>query len=103
MFDANQHIILGGDHNEGKPTGDELMQIDNHNLVNELPEFKDKIHALKTSDRHFHKLFDEYNTIDTDVHRLESEDSPVSDEHMESLKKQRLLLKDQLYAMLTAS
>lgn len=79
------------------------MQIDKHSLVNELPEFKDRIHALKTSDRHFQKLFDEYHDIDKDIHRLESEDSPVSDEHMESLKKQRLLLKDQLYVMLQAS
>lgn len=79
------------------------MQIDNHSLINDLPEFKEKIHALKTSDRHFHKLFDDYHNVDKDIHRLETEDSPVSDEHMESLKKQRLLLKDQLYAMLQAS
>lgn len=78
------------------------MQIDNHSLINELPEYREKIHALKISDRHFQKLFDEYHDIDKQVHRLESEDSPVSDEHMEELKKKRLHLKDQLYAMLQA-
>lgn len=76
------------------------MQIDNHSLVNDLPEFKDRIHDLKISDRHFLKLFDDYHVIDKDIHRLETEDSPVSDEHLEALKKQRLLLKDQLYTML---
>jgi len=76
------------------------MQIDNHSLINELPEYREKIHALKLSDRHFQKLFDEYHDIDKEIHRLEAADSPVADEHMEELKKKRLLLKDQLYAML---
>ena len=79
------------------------MQIDNHSLANELPEYREKIHALKLSDQHFHKLFNEYHEVDKEIHRLETEDSPVTDEHMETLKKQRLLLKDQLYARLQAN
>ena len=55
------------------------------------------------SDHHFKKLFDEYHDVDKEIHRLESDDSPASDEHMETLKKQRLHLKDQLYGMLRAA
>ena len=78
------------------------MSIDNHTLVNEFPQLKDKIHALKTSDHHFARRFDEYNDLDREVRRLEGEGSPKADESMEELKKKRLALKDELYRMLTA-
>ncbi len=78
------------------------MSIDNHTLINEFPQLKDKIHALKTSDHHFARRFEEYNDLDREVRRLEGEGSPKADETMEELKKKRLALKDELYKMLTA-
>jgi uncharacterized protein YdcH (DUF465 family) len=78
------------------------MTIDNHTLVNEFPQHKERIHALKTSDNHFARRFDEYNDLDREVRRLEGEGSPKADESMEELKKKRLVLKDELYRMLTA-
>lgn len=78
------------------------MTIENHTLINEFPALRDKIHALKTSNNHFARRFDEYNELDREVRRLEGERSPKADETMEELKKQRLALKDELYSMLTA-
>ncbi len=78
------------------------MSIENHSLSHEFPELKERIHALKTSDRHFARRFDEYNDLDREVRRLEDEGSPRTDETMEDLKKKRLALKDELYQMLTA-
>jgi uncharacterized protein YdcH (DUF465 family) len=78
------------------------MTIENHTLNNEFPELKERIHALKTSDKHFARRFDEYNDLDREVRRLEGEGSPRADENMEDLKKKRLTLKDELYRMLTA-
>ena len=78
------------------------MSIDNHTLINEFPQLKDKIHALKTSDHHFARRLDEYNDLDREVRRLEGEGSPKADETMEELKLKRLTLKDELYRMLTA-
>lgn len=78
------------------------MSIDNHTLINEFPQLKDKIHALKTSDNHFARRFDEYNDLDREVRRLEGEGSPKADETMDELKRKRLTLKDELYQMLTA-
>jgi uncharacterized protein YdcH (DUF465 family) len=78
------------------------MSIDNHTLVLEFPELKQRIHTLKTSDHHFARLFDEYNDLDREVRRLEGEGSPRADETMEELKKKRLTLKDELYQMLRA-
>lgn len=77
------------------------MAPENHDLLHELPEHREKIHALKVSDRHFAKLFDDYHAVDREVRRLEGEGIPVADESIEALKKQRLQLKDQLYSMLT--
>lgn len=72
-----------------------------HELAAEFPELKDRIHELKTSDNHFSKLFDDYHVVNREVHRAESAGLNVSDEHYEELKKQRMLLKDELYGMLT--
>lgn len=33
------------------------MLVEKHDLVHELPEYKDRIHELKTSNRHFANLF----------------------------------------------
>ena len=74
-----------------------------HDLVHELPEFRDKIHALKMSDAHFAKLFSEYHERDHEIHRIEQGVEATSDEVLEDLKKQRLRLKDELYRMLQAS
>jgi hypothetical protein len=76
------------------------MLIDNHSLVNEFPEYKEQIHNLKMNDRHFARLFDEYHEVDKEVHRIETDVQPTSDEYLEELKKKRLMLKDELYAML---
>jgi hypothetical protein len=78
------------------------MSAIHHDLAHELPEFKEKIHQLKLEDNHFSKLFDEYHKVNSDVLRLEAEDIPVTDEAFESLKKQRLHLKDKLYNILAA-
>ncbi len=79
------------------------MPLEHHNLVNEFPQFRDKIHSMKTSDRHFAKLFAEYDAIEHQVHRIESGAEAASDERLESLKKQRITLKDSLYQILKAA
>ena len=71
-----------------------------HELHDEFPEFTDRIHALKTSNAHFAKLYDEYHTVNRAVHRAESQVEPTDDANLEKMRKQRLVLKDQLYAML---
>ena len=76
------------------------MPIENHSLINEFPEMRDQIHKLKTSDNHFARLFDEYDAVERQVHRIESGAEPTTDDRLEALKKQRLSLKDQLFVLL---
>jgi len=73
-----------------------------HEIAEEFPELKTRIHDLKVSDNHFARLFDEYHTVNREVHRIEAAGIDTSDEAFEDLKKKRLHLKDELYRMLTA-
>lgn len=73
---------------------------EHHDLTHEFPEFKDKIHELKTKNSHFAHLFEQYNTVDREVRRIEQEIETTSDEYAETLKKKRLQLKDELFQML---
>ena len=76
------------------------MSIENHSLINEFPEMRDRIHALKVSDNHFARLFGEYDEVDHAVHRIESGAEAAADDRLEQLKKKRLSLKDELYNLL---
>jgi uncharacterized protein YdcH (DUF465 family) len=40
------------------------MSLEKHDLIHELPEYKEAIHLLKTNSAHFAKLFDEYHELD---------------------------------------
>lgn len=73
-----------------------------HELNEEFPEHADRIHALKTSDAHFGKLFDEYHDVNRAVHRAETDVEPTDDANLENMRKQRMVLKDEIYALLSA-
>jgi uncharacterized protein YdcH (DUF465 family) len=65
-----------------------------------FPEYRDLITKLKTSDHHFTRLFDKHNDLDQKIKNMEEHISPGTHEEIETLKKEKLLLKDQLYAIL---
>lgn len=74
-----------------------------HELAEEFPEHVDQIHALKESNAHFAKLFDEYHEVNRAVHRAETDIEPTDDLHMQELRKQRMVLKDELWSMISAA
>ena len=76
------------------------MLGEHHSLVQEFPEYKDKIHDLKIRDPEFAKLFEKYDDIDKEIYRIEMQIENTSDEYVENLKIRRVQLKDQLYTML---
>ena len=73
-----------------------------HELAEEFPDQVDAMHALKDSDAHFARLFDEYHEINRAVHRAETDVEPTDDLHMGEMRKQRMRLKDEIAAMLNA-
>lgn len=76
------------------------MLGEHHSLPREFPEYKDKIHELKTSNPEFAKLFEKYEDIDKEIYRIEMQIENTSDEYLENLKIRRVKLKDELYTML---
>lgn len=76
------------------------MLGEHHSLTKEFPEYKEKIHELKTGDAHFAKLFDEYEELDKEIIRIEEQIETPSDDYTEELKVKRVNLKDQLMAMI---
>ena len=66
------------------------------------PELQDKIHEMKKNNTHFARLLREYEGINIEIGRAESEVPGylMSDLELDQLKKERLHLKDALLAML---
>ena len=73
-----------------------------HDLLHEFPEHKERIHELKMNNARFVKLSDEYHRLDNEVRHIEEGIENTDDFYLEELKKKRMLLKDELYAMITS-
>ena len=73
-----------------------------HELAEEFPEHKALMHDLRASDAHFAKISDAYHTTNRAVHLAETDVQPTSDDHIADLRKERMRLKDEVYAYLTS-
>ncbi len=71
-----------------------------HELTEDFPEYAEKISQLKQSDAHFAKLYEAYHEVNRQVHRAETDVEPTGDDEMEAMRKERMRLKDELYAIL---
>ena len=65
-----------------------------------FPEYRDLITELKSTDAHFLRLFDKHNELDQRIKNMENHVEHATHEEIEILKKEKLLLKDQCYAVL---
>lgn len=68
-----------------------------------FPEYRELITQLKTNDHHFGRLFEQHNALDQKIKNIESRIATATHEEIEMMKKEKLLLKDQLYAILRKS
>ena len=62
-----------------------------------LHEYRDVITTLKSQDAHFAKMFEKHNELDD---QLENKGEFLTDLEMEKLKKEKLALKDKIYAQI---
>jgi uncharacterized protein YdcH (DUF465 family) len=67
-----------------------------HELRDEFPQEAQFIERLTESDYEFGKLAARYEEVNRNIYRIESEEEPTSDEVVETLKKERLKLKDEI-------
>jgi uncharacterized protein len=77
-----------------------MNPYEHHDLAAEFPDFKEQIHALKTSDAHFKQLVEQYETVSKEVARIEQDIETPDDVYTEQQKKLRLKLKDEIFALL---
>lgn len=63
-------------------------------------EYRDLITQLKSTDQNFSRLFDQHDALDLRIQRMESHEEPGTPLEIETLKKEKLSLKDQCYSAL---
>ena len=71
-----------------------------HDLHHEFPEYEKEIRHLKMKNSHFARFFKEYDELTHEILRIQQGIETPSDEYVETLKKKRLFLKDELYFMI---
>ncbi len=62
-----------------------------------LHEYRDVITSLKEQDAHFAKMFEKHNELDN---KLENKSEFLTDMEVEKIKKEKLALKDSIYAQI---
>ena len=65
-----------------------------------FPEFRDLITKLKVEDAYFANLFDKHNELDQRIKNIESNIELGTHNEVETLKKEKLRLKDSMYEVL---
>ena len=64
-------------------------------------EYRDIVTELKSSNAHFKKIFDEHNALHDEIDKAEAGGVDHIDiAQLEKMKKEKLHLKDQAYAMI---
>ena len=65
-----------------------------------FPEYRDLITKIKGNDAHFTRLFDKHNELDQAIKNMEARIIQATAAEIETLKKEKLQLKDRIYAHL---
>ncbi|WP_448579038.1 YdcH family protein [Thermaurantiacus sp.] len=68
-----------------------------------FPDDEALLRRLKAQDQHFRNLADRYATLDQEISQIGLALAPASDERTEDLKKQRLLVLDEIAAVVQAA
>ncbi|PAF42977.1 YdcH family protein [Helicobacter sp. 11S03491-1] len=63
-------------------------------------EYREEISQLKAKNAHFEKIFDEHNELDQKITNAENGLNPISEIEIDKMKKLKLKLKDEVYAMI---
>ncbi len=72
----------------------------NKKVKNMFPEYRDLIQDLRQDNPHFSKLFEEHEELDKEITLREQNPVNLINDDIEILKRQKLKLKDKLYAYL---
>ncbi len=71
-----------------------------HELRDKFPDQSSVIERLARTNNEFERLAAAYDEVNRHIWRIESEDEATPDDVLEKLKKRRLLLKDDIAALI---
>lgn len=71
-----------------------------HELRDEFPEALPVIERLTKTDHEFRRLAESYDDVNREIYQMESGDAHTPEEVVVEARKRRLLIKDQIAAML---
>lgn len=71
-----------------------------HDLHTLFPDHGATLHALKLDNAHFRKLAEDHHALSSQIQRSEARLAAVPDEELETLKKKRLFVLDEIAAMI---
>lgn len=67
-----------------------------------LHEYREIISKIKVENAHFAKIFEKHNELDKKITDVEEGREHLSDLELETMKKEKLRLKDEAYSMIIA-
>ncbi|MBT2185474.1 YdcH family protein [Sphingobium nicotianae] len=77
------------------------MTLDTRQTLHSLfADHGDALHALKLDDAHFRALAERHDALSKEIHRIETEIEPASDDRLELLKKERLAVLDEISGLI---
>lgn len=68
-----------------------------------LHEYEEVISKIKVSNAHFAKIFEKHNELDEQIANVEAGREHMDKLELETLKKEKLKLKDEAYAIIMAN
>lgn len=74
--------------------------ITTHPIVQEFPEFLNKIKDLHNHNEEFQVLLSSYHTLDKEIFNIEKGEIPATDDELTHKRKDRVFLKDEIYTFL---
>lgn len=73
-----------------------------HDLHALFPDHGPALHALKLENAHFRELASEHHELAVQIQRFEASLAAISDDELETLKKKRLFILDEIAELVTA-
>ncbi len=67
-----------------------------------LHEYREIISKIKVDNAHFAKIFEKHNELDQKITNAEEGREHLTDLELETMKKEKLRLKDEAYSMIVA-
>lgn len=66
-----------------------------------FPEHQELIHKLRHDDPHFARIFESHQELDKEIAQLELNPVNLINDDIESMKRKKLKIKDEIYKILT--